>query len=290
MSLNFLGIDIGGTHIRSLAEVSGSRLRITRAKVATTLTGLVDQVVELGAATNPVTVGITLPGRIENNNPAWIPNLPFLDGRDFVSEISKKMDAKITLINDAQAALLAEAREGSAIGLNNVVLIAIGTGIGGAVLVNGEIFPGSSGTAGSFGWMPSQYFDARKVRGPINSGPWESASSGSSLLELAGNWTDIDALLADFRIGDLAAIKVIVEFSERIGEGLAAIASVFDPDLIVFAGGVSAMLNELSQGIDLAIAKIASPTGRSVPYRQAALGVDAGVVGALLAGKGRGHK
>jgi predicted NBD/HSP70 family sugar kinase len=284
MSINALGIDIGGTHIRSISQTDSGRSEISRAKVATNFDSLVNQIIELAEPTKPKTIGITLPGRIENNLPAWIPNLSFIDGKDLASVINEKMPADIKLINDAQAALLAEAREGAAAGMMHVALIAIGTGIGGAVLLNGQIFTGNTGTAGSFGWMPAKNFDALQVTEPINSGPWEQVASGAVLVELADNWSSVDAMLADFKNGDATAALVVQLFAHRLGEGFAAIASVFDPEVIVVAGGVSAMLDLLSPEIDRVINYVASPTGRKVKFKQAALGIDAGVIGALIAG------
>lgn len=279
-----VGIDIGGTHIRSIAEVQNIRSEITRDRVADNWDELVNQIVELAKPHAPKTIGITLPGRIENNIPSWVPNLDFLDQRDLVRAINNQFPCQIKLINDAQAALLAEAREGAAAGLKNVALIAVGTGIGGAVMINGQIFTGHSGTAGSFGWMPAMNFDVTQVSSPINSGPWEQTASGTSLLELATKWQNVETLLKDFHAGDESANQVIVEFALRLGEGFAAIASVFDPELIVVGGGVSAMLDALAPKIKDVMSKVASPTGRKVSFRQAALGVDAGVVGALIAG------
>lgn len=284
MTTSALGIDIGGTHIRALAEVSSSRGEIIKDKVANDLDSLVRQIVDLARPTEPITIGITLPGRIENNWPAWIPNLSFLDGTDLVTALKTQLSAEIKLINDAQAALLAEAREGAAAGLKHVALIAIGTGIGGAVLINGQIFTGATGTAGSFGWMPAVNFDSSNLTQPINSGPWEQTASGSSLIQIAHNWENVDKLLIDLNDGNAAAADVVNEFGNRLGEGFAAIASVFDPELIVVAGGVSAMLEMVRPTIEKLMQLTASPTGRQVKFKQAQLGVDAGVVGALIAG------
>lgn len=284
MSINALGIDIGGTHIRSIAHTNSGRSEITRAKVATDFDSLVSQIIELAKPTQPKTIGITLPGRIEHNFPAWVPNLSFVDGKDLVSAIYEQIPAEIKLINDAQAALLAEAREGAAKGMQHVALIAIGTGIGGAVLLNGQIFTGNTGTAGSFGWMPAKNFDALQIVEPINSGPWEQIASGAALVELAEKWNSVDEMLADYRNGDTEAAMVVKLFAQRLGEGFAAIASVFDPEVIVVAGGVSAMLELLSPEINRVMNHVASPTGRNVKFKQAALGIDAGVIGALIAG------
>lgn len=284
MSQNALGIDIGGTHIRSISQSPSGRSEITRAKVATNFDSLVNQIIELAEPTRPATIGITLPGRIEYNFPAWVPNLSYVDGKDLVSVINEKIPAEIKLINDAQAALLAEAREGAAKGMQHVALIAIGTGIGGAVLLNGQIFTGHTGTAGSFGWMPAKNFDALQVVEPINSGPWEKIASGAALVELAEDWPSVDAMLSDLKNGNNEAALVVQLYAQRLGEGFAAIASVFDPELIVVAGGVSAMMELLSPEIERVMTHVASPTGRTVKFKQATLGIDAGVIGALIAG------
>lgn len=284
MTTNALGIDIGGTHIRSITQTAAGRSAITRDAVATDFDTLVNQIIDLAAPSQPKTIGITLPGRIEHNFPAWVPNLPFVDGQDLVSIINETISAEIKLINDAQAALLAESREGAATGMQHVALIAIGTGIGGAVLLNGQIFTGHTGTAGSFGWMPAKNFDALQVVEPVNNGPWEQIASGAALVELAEAWPSVDAMLSDFKAGDTAAALVVQLYAQRLGEGFAAIASVFDPEVIVVAGGVSAMLDLLAPEIVRVMNSVASPTGRKVKFKQATRGIDAGVIGALIAG------
>lgn len=286
MTTTYLGIDLGGTHIRAMAETAGVRTDMSQDKVALGYEELVVQVADTVSKHQATRTAVTLPGRIWNNQPVWIPNLPFLDGRDFVADIRAHVDTDVTLINDAQAALIAESRDGSAKGCRNAALVAIGTGIGGALLLDGKLFSGHTGTAGSFGWLGARVEDATDVLGPENSGPWERAAAGTSLLEITSPWPTVEDFLNDFDSGDSAAMAAAAEYSRRLSGGFASIASTFDPEKIIVVGGVSSVINRILDSITEKMRVLASPTGRHVEVVVGTLGARAGTVGALFRAQG----
>ena len=105
-------------------------------------------------------VGVAVPGLASGSVCGWVPNLPYLDGLDLARMFP---GVTVALGNDAQLALLAEAALGAARGASDVILLAIGTGIGSAVLADGRIVRGRGGAAASFGWAcadPSDPGDA----------------------------------------------------------------------------------------------------------------------------------
>lgn len=287
MSQTYLGIDIGGTHIRAISERDGARSELSHDKVAHDLEGLVNQIATLVYQHGATTTAITLPGRVWENRPVWVPNLAFLDGVDLVAKVRDKgATHEVLLINDAQAALIAEMSEGVAKGAKNVALVAIGTGIGGAVALNGELFLGNTGTAGSFGWLGASPTDGTSALTPGASGPWERAASGTALIEMTRQWDSVEDFVAALDAEDDRAVDAAEEFIKRLVGGFAAIASVFDPEKIIVVGGVSQVIEQLRLPIMLNMQILASPTGRAVEVIVGSLGPQAGTVGALLRAKG----
>jgi predicted NBD/HSP70 family sugar kinase len=163
------------------------------------------------------------------------------------------------------------------------VLVAAGTGIGGAIMLARKIWRGAQGTAGSLGWL-----SAFGGKDDADHGPFEQVASGTALSQAARayrpGWTG-ENLVTAARAGDTGAAAVADRFGRHFGRGLAAVASVLDPEMIIIAGGLCDAMDVLSPSIDRAMLECASPNGRHVPVRAAAFGPHAGVVGALLATK-----
>jgi len=278
-----VGVDVGGTHLRVLAG-GGRRGRadVRDVPVPRSTEAMVDAIAMLGlesADGEPVrSVAVGLPGWTTSRVPRWVPNLPFLDGAPLAEAVAERLGATCVLLNDAQATLLGELSEGVLRGRSSAVLVALGTGIGGAVLLEGRLMRGHRGCAGSFGWLP--------VDGEVpddRHGGWEQVTSGAALDAAGQPWGGAAGLVAAARHGDGAAIAVVERFGTLLGRGTAALASVFDPEVIVVAGGLSDALDLLREPTLRAHAAYASPAGREVPVVRAALGPGAGVVGALRA-------
>jgi len=278
-----VGVDVGGTHLRVLAaRPDGARGTVRDVPVPRSTDAVVDAITELGleaAGGVPVrSVAVGLPGWTTATVPRWVPNLPFLDGAPLAEALGERLGATCTLLNDAQATLLAERSEGVLRGRRSAVLVALGTGIGGAVMLEGRIVRGARGCAGSFGWLPVGAASADP-----HHGSWEQTTSGTALETAGQPWGGAAGLVAAARRGDGDAIAVIEQFGTLLGRGTAALASVFDPEVIVVAGGLSDALDLLRGPTLRAHAVHASPAGREVPVVRAALGPGAGVVGALRA-------
>jgi predicted NBD/HSP70 family sugar kinase len=277
-----VGVDIGGTRLRVLVQHrDGLRSEPLEVPVPSTVrdlvaaaAGLVRRITDDDVAR----VAVGLPGRTGERVVAWMPNLRFLDGVPLSDELEAALGGRCALLNDAQAALLAEHGEGAAAGRSSAVLVSIGTGIGGAVMVDGRLVRGATGTAGSFGWLPM----ARSAPDPDH-GDWEQVASGTALATAGAPWGGADELVTAARRGDAAAVAAAAGIGELLGRGTAGLASVFDPEVVVLAGGVCAALDVLEPALRAAHQAHASPTGRLVPIVTAQLGPRAGLVGALQA-------
>ncbi|WP_448072533.1 ROK family protein [Georgenia yuyongxinii] len=294
-----VGVDVGGTHLRVVAQAAGGpRSRVHDVPVPRDADALTAEIVRLSraaagdaAAGEVTTLAVGLPGRTGDAVPRWVPNLPFLDGFPLAEVLADRLGGGCVLLNDAQATAVAELREGALRGRSSALLVALGTGIGGAVVLGGRLVRGERGCAGAFGWLPA---DRGETGGGETGGggaggggaggvhgPWEQVASGAALERAGRPWGGAAGLVAAARAGDDGALVTIDAFGELLGRGTAALASMFDPEVIVVAGGLSDALDLLRAPTLRAHVRHASPAGQEVPLVRATLGPGAGVVGAL---------
>jgi predicted NBD/HSP70 family sugar kinase len=280
-----LGIDIGGTWVRLVAGgPDGVRLEAPPAPAPASYEGLLsilEALVPREVAGQVAAIGCGVPGKADAERPIFVPTLPWLEGKPLASDLSARLRAPAYLGTDGHFTLLAEAREGAATGVASAALVAVGTGIGGALMIGGRIWRGTRSTAGSWGWLPAQ---GTTTMG--GHGPFEQVASGLALSQraaaLAPGWSGPE-LVGAARAGERAALSALSSYAAQLASGIAAIASVLDPELVLIAGGLSAAMDLLGPMLDERIQVLASPDGRKVPVRAAALGPRAGAVGALVA-------
>lgn len=282
MSGTILAIDLGGTHLRAASAPLAEPLKLTelgawpaprtRDELVALLT---TQIARVGADR----LGIGVPGLTGGTVCNWIPNLPFLDGLDLAAAFPGK---SVALGNDAQLALLAEASAGAAKGVSDAILLAIGTGIGSAVLAGGQIIAGSQGGACSFGWAAADPDDA----GDDVSGWLERHASGRALDAAARELGLADgiALVAAARAGNESARRALTPPMQALGTALAGAVALLNPSVVILAGGVA-------QSLDVLEPLMAAPLRRQLPrhlrdiaIRAGQFGARAGLVGAAFAG------
>jgi glucokinase len=207
-------------------------------------------------------------------------------------------DVPIRDHNDANAAALAEHRFGAAKGTRHVVMLTIGTGIGGGLIIDGELYRGSIGAASELGHMVIDQ-NGPPCQGTCpNHGCIESLASGTALARegtaAAGTHPDSALGLALARegavtgktvteaalAGDEVAVDVMSLIGTRLGVGLSSLANIFNPDVIVIGGGVIAAGDLLLGPARDELRKRALPPMNETPVREAVLGGDAGMIGA----------
>jgi glucokinase len=189
--------------------------------------------------------------------------------------------------NDANAAAFAEAAMGSAAGSADVLMVTVGTGLGSGLVLGGELYRGHHGFAGEAGHM-TVVVDGRPC--PCGSrGCWERYASGTALvaqyLERGGDpELDGPAIGRLAAGGDAVAEAALTDVGEWLGRGLASLVAVLDPEVIVVGGGVSESGNRLLEPARHHMrANLTGADRRPAPeIRQAALGNDAGVIGAAM--------
>ncbi len=258
-----LGVDVGGT--KCLGVVIDDDGEIVVSDRRPTPTGdeqLVETVAELaatlGAEVPGVTsVGVGLPGSITVDGVLTSsPHLPGVVQFDAASRFGDRLGRTVKVTNDASCAALAESRVGAGRGVDDLIMITLGTGIGGGVIAGGRLLLGAHGYLGEFGHMMID------PDGPVcpcgKRGCWERYASGSAIaLEAkrlaiyegrldavaasAGSVVDITAehIVAAAIDGDADAIHVLGHFARWMGVGLGSLTMAFDPAMFVIGGGLS---------------------------------------------------
>ena len=303
-----IGLDVGGTSVRAaVVDEQGSILDTDRVGTPSGEDALEDAIAgvieELRNRHEDVgAVGLAVAGFVANDRRTvmFAPHLAWR-AAPVADRIAKRVDLPVTLEHDANAAALGEHRFGAARGTRVAALVAIGTGIGAGLLLDGEIYRGAYGVAPELGHLTVVPGGRACPCGKY--GCWERYCSGTALaataIELLARHPGKSTVLAretsgDFgsitgrrvagaaRDGDPIAQRAVAELAKWLGEGLALVADVFDPEIVVIGGGVSGsaplFLDEAREHYTAAITGARHrPLAR---IRTAHLGDDAAMVGA----------
>jgi glucokinase len=298
-----IGIDVGGTKARGgLVDESGKIL--TMLQRPTDPEGGSDEVPEIirelvdSAPAAVTAIGVAIAGFVEYpaGRLAFAPNLEFTNA-ELERTIAAGFGIPVTVENDASSAAWAEYRFGAGQGARNLLMVTVGTGIGGGIIADGRLYRGSRGFAAEFGHMPLSMDGPRCACG--NVGCFEAWASGTALGRMARDQAPghRDSLVLELAGGDPGritgasvgaaadqgddfALQLLSELGKRLGVGISGLARAFDPEAIVVGGGVS---EEGERLLEPARAELARRfEGQVAPpiLVSAALGNDAGVVGA----------
>ncbi len=303
------GIDLGGTKILSLVvdddlQVVGRDQRPTEADEGPeAVIGRMLASVRAAATDRALAgLGISTPGPCdpERGVVTHPPNLPGWQDVPLAARLSEALGVPAWLENDANAAAIAEHRLGAGLGSRHLVLVILGTGIGGGLILNGRIYHGASGAGGEIGHMQLE------PEGPIcgcgRRGCLEALASGRALGSRAAEimQTEPDGVLAGLarnedrapsaetlaraaEAGDRSAAAAIERAGRYLGAGLTNIVDVFNPEVLVLAGNLR-KLGERDLGPALATVKAEAYPQCLADVRivDARLAEDAGAIGAAL--------
>lgn len=302
-----VGVDVGGTRIAvGLVERKGRLVKETKA--LTPKNGpfaVIDAVIELIAETiagvHPseiAGIGVGLPAQIDflKQTVEFCTNLP-LAGVDVRSLIMSRIRQDVTLDNDGHCAGIGEARFGAAKGVRDCVMITLGTGVGGALLLDGEPYRGSRGLGGEIGHMVVRldgppcpcggfgHIESYLGRPALAARGREAARAYSGEVIRARAGGDPDTVTAEHVVqaalaGDEIARDILLEAGDILGEALVGIVNLLNPRLIVVGGGIGESADMLVARASEVIAAKALAGRRDVKIVQAQLGNDAGVLGA----------
>jgi glucokinase len=319
VSSTVIGIDLGGTKV-AVAELTDRRLAesITEPTKLDSSDSVLDQLCEIvGRArrTELDAVGIGVPSVVEFDTGRVVSsvNIPLRDVplREVLGE---RLGVPVFVDNDATVAALAEAHdEELRLVARDLVMLTIGTGVGGGLVLGGRIYRGASGGAGELGHtlvgLALGHGPVPRSTGFPQPGSLEYSASGhaldrlakrasssepeSALAALAGEGrtvTGVDAVRAALQ-GDQAAKRIVEIWGQRVGVGVANVINTFDPDEVVIGGGAAQAGNMLLEPARRVAREYIVPgLGERTDIRLARHGVGAGVLGAaLLAEQELGH-
>ncbi len=304
-----IGADAGGTKL--LAGVVDERLEVAERAlhvwserayedVIDAMVGTVEGLRE--AAPGAEAVGLGLPSLIDFASGTSLSSVHLpLDGVPIRDLMTERLGIPVFVDNDANLATLAEQRFGAARGAEHVVMLTLGTGIGGGLVLGGRVYRGSTGAGAELGHMTVD-LDGPPCQGNCpNRGCLEVMASGTAM----GREGEAEAerepesalgaartagreitgtLVTGFAIdGDPGARSVLATIGERLGAGLVSIVNAFNPEVIVIGGGASTGGDLLLEPARRVVAERALPGTRGgVKIVQAAFGEEAGMLGAAL--------
>ncbi|HZO91870.1 MAG TPA: ROK family protein [Chthonomonadaceae bacterium] len=286
-----IGVDIGGTNIKLVAVTDAGK------ELARMITPTEDTPEARTVWVRRIREQITQMEQAQGKPPAYIglaaPGLAAPDGRS-IAWMQGRLDAvqglnwtealgfvlTVPVLNDAHAALLGEAWLGAAAGCRNVILLTLGTGVGGGVLVEGQLLKGYIGRGGHLGHISLNPDGPPDIVG--TPGSLEDAIGECTLSERSGGrFASTEALLAAHQAGDAQATEIWLRSVRCLAAGLVSLINVVDPEVVILGGGIAragaALFDPLRGFLDQWEWR---PLGRGVRIVPARLGEFAGAFGA----------
>jgi len=300
------GVDLGGTNLRvgvvdDDGTIAAQRRAATPVALDDIVASIVSDVEELGSARpGAVGLGVGAAGMVDRDGAIhYSPNITAFRRAPLAALLADALAMEVHVDNDANVAALGELVHGAARGCSDVVLVTLGTGVGGGIIVNGAVLRGGHGFGAEVGHFQIDPDGPQCACG--ERGHWEAMASGTALgalgraqaaagdlpdvLARAGGVVDaIDGMLVGdaAQDGDPSALAVLRAYAHHVAIGLVGLVNVFDPELVVISGGLVELGDVLLDPIREAFAgRIEGAAFRpDVPIVAAALGGDAGLVGA----------
>ena len=299
----FIGVDLGGTKLAAAAFTEGGELLhrestpLGNRRGAAVGSLIVDRIKDLSARYGLDGAGVCVPGLYRAaRGTVWAPNIPEWDDYPLREELRTALgaDAELTIDSDRAAYILGETWRGAAVGARDAIFLAVGTGIGAGIMTDGRVLRGHGDVAGAIGWLA---LDRPYMPRYAHHGCFEDQASGPGLVRVARDLLARDprymgalrhadaleagAIFAAHESGDPIAGQVLDNAVELWGMAVANLVSVFNPEIIVFSGGVFGPAEQLLDRIRDEARRWAQPIAiEQVRLVTSALGSDAGLFGA----------
>ena len=284
-----IGIDLGGTHIKAAAvsesgEILAQATSETRDRAAPgawveSIRGLRARI-EASRGAPAAAIGVAAPGlaAADGRSIASIPGkLAGLQGLDWAAALGATVPVRV--LNDGHAALLGECWRGAAAGCRDVVLLTLGTGVGGAILSGGRLLTGATGKAGHWGHMTLDPDGPPSIAGMPGS---LEGAIGNCTIEARshGRFHDTKALVEAHLAGDAEATRVWRRSVYRLACAVASIANAVDPEVVILGGGIARAGDALLDPLVKFLADVEWRPLGGVRVERAALAEMAGALGA----------
>lgn len=246
----YIGIDIGGTAIKyGLVDAQGTVTEIDKCKTDHSLSGLLERISSITKNFQEKYeiegIGISAPGIVQSDGFMTTGGaIQELYGVDFKNKMEEAVQLPVFVENDANAAAVAEHWIGNAQGIANYICMVIGTGMGGGIIINNEIYRGAHGMAGEFGWMVTRNFPEMAVIEEASLNKTASVIGGicNQYNQLRPEDEPIYSAEAIMKLAaenDETATKVMADFYQNLSIGLMNLISCFDPEVVLIGGGIS---------------------------------------------------
>ena len=284
-----LAFDLGGTRLRAALVTAQGEIK-NHEEVATDVAGGPAAITvqmqalarQLGSTGKINTVGIACPGPLDSSTgiTLGIATLPGWTNFPLRQTIAEEFSLPTILENDGISAAFGEWTSGAGQGCSNMVFVTISTGIGGGVIVDGNILHGARGMAGHVGHMMIAQQGPACGCGGV--GCFEALASGTALSARARAKGFASAAIAveQARTGNAIALALVEEEATYLGYGFASLLHLYSPERLVIGGGVAQALDLMRNRIHQEIQRLAMPAFRDVQILAAKLGDRSGIVGA----------
>jgi glucokinase len=289
-----IGVDVGGTKILAAIVSREGTLgsRVERPSDHTSQEALLadlDAIVEELHRAEPdaQALGFGVPSRIDQRAGRALKsvNIP-LEGVDLRDRMQERHGLPVALDNDANAAAIAEWRAGAARGTSDVVMLTLGTGVGGGLILDGRPYRGATGSGAELGHIVLE--PGGPPCGCGGFGHLESFAAGPAAARVAralyGERSSAHELVTRGWAGEPEALDALAGIGRYLGAGIASLVNVFEPEVVVVGGGFGEAVGELLLGPAREVVAVdgLEPARDHVRIVEAELGVEAGVIGAGL--------
>lgn len=296
----YFGIDIGGTAVK-LGIVDETGRVLLKGEESVSFDGYQTPVLTtvrkaakefLTANSIPVEslagIGVSATGQIDSRKgivAGTCGNFPNYIGSPIKSALEEDFGLPVTVANDANCMTLGEVWVGAAQGYTDVIGVTLGTGVGGGILTGGRLLEGARGLGGELGHYRTHALDGVLCTCGA-SGCWERYAATTALVRAAQprnhKWRDGRAIFESAHAGDPIILALLEDWTDEIVQGLAGLVHIFNPQLILIGGGVSAQQELLIEPIARKVrASIMPAFAEGLEIRAAQLHNDAGMVGAV---------
>ena len=296
----YFGIDIGGTAVK-LGIVDETGKVLCKGEQSVNFDGYQTPVLDtvrkaakefLTAQAIPVEnlsgIGVSATGQIDSRKgivAGTCGNFPNYIGSPIKAALEQDFGLPVTVANDANCMTLGEVWVGGAQGYTDVIGVTLGTGVGGGILTGGRLLEGARGLGGELGHYRTHALDGVPCTCGAT-GCWERYAATTALvraaLEKIPAWTDGRAIFAAAEAGDPEVLALLDAWTDEIAQGLAGMVHIFNPQLILIGGGVSAQQALLIDPLAAQVRKSIMPAfAEGLELKAAALQNDAGLVGAV---------
>ena len=286
--MRIAALDIGGTAIKYGIWEAGQLTGLSERPSPTACArDLVNALTDIVRGLGPVdAVGISTRGQVDGNGVILYDNGPIADytGTPLKAILEQELSIPVWVENDVNSAAFGEACLGAGKGSHDFLCLTYGTGIGGAIVLNGQLYRGANWSAGEFGSM--QLFSQKPAWQGFGGAYYENYASAAALVAAA---KAVDPALSDGRkvcalLDDPTIAPVMEQWISHVSFGLSTLIHIFNPGLIVLGGGIL-QSEELFRRIEACTRTQLMPGFEVVQLKQAQLGNRAGLIGAALLAK-----